>query len=42
MVGKFIIAQCRVRHLLTGVNLHILPGGPIQTNGYLLTAAGTG
>lgn len=34
----FAVAAGGIPHALDGVNLHVLPAGPIQTNAYLLTA----
>jgi len=42
-VGRyFAFARRANRHALAGVNLHVLPAGPIQTNAYLLTVPSRG
>jgi glyoxylase-like metal-dependent hydrolase (beta-lactamase superfamily II) len=40
--GIFTVARHRKPHGLVGVNLHVLPAGPIQTNAYLLTEPACG
>ena len=41
-LGRFIIASISVGSHLNDVKIHVLPSGPIQTNGYLLTDAKLG
>ncbi len=41
-MNDFAVARHRNPRGLVGVNLHVLPAGPIQTNAYLLTESGSG
>ena len=40
--GKFAVAWAPNPHPVEGMNIHVLPAGPIQTNAYLLTEPGRG
>ncbi len=40
--GRFAIARAGKARGLAGVNLHVLPAGPIETNAYLLTEPARG